>query len=254
MDRGRFDALARLVFRTHSRRAALAAILGATLVPHPLPTVLAKSKKKGKAKGKRKRHPGGVAPVPLPPAPLVPVCFPGDNCFPVGQGTVNEDCDFAFSNLFVDLDAHGAVLSRANFTNAALFQANLRGAVLADACLVNANLLHAQIDNSTVLDGAIFCNTVMPDGSFNNSGCDRGTACCPTTPPPGGTCRGRLNLCGLFAGDCCEGLTCTSTFDPLVFSCQRACQSNADCLPGTHCDVNHVVCNFLFHSKCCVSN
>ena len=182
MDATQFDHLTRMLCASVSRRGSLAAVLGATLLRYDPGAVLAgggkgkgknRGKGKGKSKGKRRRN----AP---PPLPVGKACFTGANCIP-GHGAVNEDCDFSSSTLFRNLDAHGAVLSRANFANANASGADLRGAILDDACFVDAVLLDARFDNSTVLGSAIFCNTRMPDGTINNAGCDRPTACCATS-------------------------------------------------------------------------
>ena len=53
MDSGQFDTLAQRIASKQSRRAAIAALLGATLLG-PLSTLAAKRKGKGKGKGKDK--------------------------------------------------------------------------------------------------------------------------------------------------------------------------------------------------------
>jgi hypothetical protein len=138
----------------------------------------------------------------------VVTCFPGTNCNFPGAGVVATGCDFSGSTTFRDLDARGAILSGANFTNADLSGADVRGALLDGACLVGADLHDARLDTSTLLDGAIFCRTVMPDGAINDTGCTHGTSCCPTanvSPPQGRSCRTLHEYCGLILGDCCAG-------------------------------------------------
>jgi hypothetical protein len=213
MDRGQFDALARFVSTKGSRRTALAAVLGAALLGRDPAAALGKGKKV-KAQAKAKAKP----------------CYPGTNCTP-GKGKNTSGCDFSNSTIFHTKDARGANLSNSKFTLADLGGADFRGANLSGGCFVDASLLGATLGSSVNLGKAIFCNTVMPDGSINNSGCDRGTACCPTTCqgdscPPGG-CNLLDELCGALAGPCCAGQgTCTGG----VFStCQTSCFANFQC-------------------------
>jgi hypothetical protein len=165
MDRRQFDALARLVATRTSRRGAIAALLGAAFLPLAPEAVRAQNDKQ------RPRRAGK--------------CFPGDSCIP-GTARINTRCDFSGSALFRGLAAQASNLSQANFTLADLSGANLRAANLRGACLVGADLMSAIVDESTRFTGAIFCQTTMPDGSVNNSGCQLGTACCPTSLSPGG--------------------------------------------------------------------
>src|SRR5438477_82706 len=60
-----------------------------------------------------------------------------------------------------------AALTRANLSRADLKHANLSYANLTLANLARADL------SGAVLMGARFCNTTMPDGSQNNSDCER---------------------------------------------------------------------------------
>jgi hypothetical protein len=204
MDASQFDRLTRRVSAVVPRRGALAAVLVPAFLSLSLGAPLAgkgtakarrkkaksegkgKKKRKGKGKGKRKntqngKNTGNETQNPSPPAAAVTTpCYPSLNCTP-GQGKINQDCNFAKSTLFRDQDARGAVLIGSNFTQADLSNADLRGAVLNGACLADAVLLDAQIDSSTVLGDAIHCHTIMPDGTIDNSGCNRVTPCCPLT-------------------------------------------------------------------------
>jgi len=202
MDASQFDRLTRIVSAAVSRRGALAAVFVPSFLSLTLGETLAgkgharrkkansegkgkgKKKRKGKGKGKQKNGQNGAGDQtqnPSPPAAAVTTpCYPGLNCTP-GQGSINQNCNFANSTLFRDQNARGAVLIGSNFTKADLTNADLRGAVLNGACLVDAVLLDAQIDSSTVLGDAILCHTIMPDGTIDNSGCGRVTPCCPLT-------------------------------------------------------------------------
>ncbi len=170
MDREQFDAIARLAWTRKSRRAALAALVGAALLGHgPVPTpakLLAKRNRKGKKRNKAKKTKGKGP------------CYPNTHCIP-GPGMDNVGCDFSFSTLVRDKDVHGSHLRRTNFRGADLAGADFRGTDLGGACFVGANLEGATLGPSVDLDGAIFCNTVMPDGRINSSGCGKTTACCP---------------------------------------------------------------------------
>jgi hypothetical protein len=169
MDREQFDDFARFVGSRQSRRAALAALLGAALFGHaPAPT---SAKLLAKPKGKKKRNKGNKP-------TGASQCYPGRNCIP-GPGRDNAGCDFSISTHFRGRDARGAQLSRTNFRGAGLSGADLQGADLGGACLVGANLEGAKLGPSVDLRGAILCNTTMPDGSVNDSGCAKTTPCCP---------------------------------------------------------------------------
>jgi uncharacterized protein YjbI with pentapeptide repeats len=162
MDRGQFDALARLVWTRQSRRAALAMLLGAAVlgrVPAPL---LAKKTKKRKAT-----------------AAAADACYPNTACIP-GKGRNASGCDFSFSSLLQNKDVRGSNLSNSNFIGANLTGADFRGANLSGGCFVGADLTGARLGGSVNLGGAIFCQTTMPDGTRDNSGCERETACCRT--------------------------------------------------------------------------
>jgi hypothetical protein len=169
------------------------------------------------------------------------VCYPGTHCFP-GHGATNAGCDFSGSDVFRDVDAHGAILSDTNFTGADASGANFRGAVLNGACFVDATLDGAIIDNSTVLDDAIFCHTVMPDGSLNNTGCNNPTACCPTEHDPSAAgCTDNNNFCSGNQANClgfddCGCFTtvendqiCGNTANFLGCPVTTGCTSSDDC-------------------------
>jgi uncharacterized protein YjbI with pentapeptide repeats len=153
MDRGQFDALARLVWTEQSRRTALATLLGAALLGQAPVSVA--SKKKAKASSKP--------------------CYAGTRCTP-GKGRNTSGCDFSGSVEFFEGDFRGANLSNSNFTGAQLAKANFRGANLSGACLVGASLADAKLGGSVNLHNAVYCRTLMPDGSINDQDCDKGTA------------------------------------------------------------------------------
>ena len=186
MDHEHFDSLARLVSTQQSRRNAVAALLGAMLLRHELDATLARNRRKVKAQAKTRAK-----------AKAKP-CYPGTRCTP-GKGRNTSGCDFSHSTHFKNKDVRGANLSNSNFFAADLESADFRGANLSGSCFVAASLLNAKLGSSVNLGNAIFCHTLMPDGSFNMSGCEHATACCPLCPggdcPLEGACTPLENLC-----------------------------------------------------------
>jgi uncharacterized protein YjbI with pentapeptide repeats len=142
-------------------------VLGAAVLGRAPDAAAARRKGKGKGKNKSARP-----------------CYPGRGCIP-GSGRDNAGCDFSGSAAFRELNAQGAHLAGTNFAGADLRGANLSGANLGKACLVGADLTGADLDGAK-LKGAILCGTTLPDGSIDDSGCDQGTACCPTSPENSG--------------------------------------------------------------------
>jgi hypothetical protein len=176
MDRERFDAITRVL----GKEGSLGAALGAVLLGSSLQTA---AKPKNKKKNKKKKNPPQT-------------CFGTKDCRFPSDGQDFEDCNFAGDSLgncngcnFRDADLGGADLSGESYQGASFREANLRGANLEDAdvsgvsfrdaCLVDATLLGANTDGAH-FGGAILCNTILPNGTVSNSGCDRGTTCCPT--------------------------------------------------------------------------
>jgi hypothetical protein len=258
MDPRRFDSLVQSLSTGATRRHALAALLAGLVAPL-LPGHDAAAKRKTKhrntgrgsnrdrdkdhGKGKRKaqaknkdnkntkKNRAQAAAVPAK-------CFNGSPCIP-GPGKNLAKCNFGGSSALKNKNVKGANLGGANLAGADASGANFSGANLGDACLVGAILTGARINGSTNLGGAIFCRTTMPDGSENNSGCDKGTPCCPTcdedNPCDDGEvcCNGRRR-----DGDCCVTGDCNDNPDPLCRS--ATCQSNQCAYPpvsnGTTCN------------------
>jgi hypothetical protein len=244
VDRGRFDALTRLVGTTGSRRTALGALLGTLALGE---AAYAKGGKHHHHKGQRSR--GGKR-----------VCYPGDTCVP-GTARTNTRCDFSNSNVFRNLDAQSSNLSGSNFSNADLSGADLRAVNLSDTCLVNTDLTGAIIDESTNFHRALFCNTTMPDGSVRNAGCDHLTGCCPCAGPTcllgGGSpdCDKTLNhTCSVFNKDDCCGLqACFATIVPGLTVCSYKCNNDGDCQNAiahqdVQCRLDGFFCPF---QRCC---
>lgn len=248
MDRDDFDALARLVSTKQSRRSAVVALLGATVLGHDPDATLAKDKQKVKAaaKAKAKNKP----------------CYPGTSCIP-GKGRNTSGCDFSNSTHFKNKDVRGANLSNSNFFAADLEGADFRGANLSGSCFVAASLLNAKMGSSVNLGNAIFCHTLMPDGSFNMSGCDQTTACCPACP--GGACifegcTPLENICIPMppARPCCPNTKCVRLVQVNFFTgntCQsQGCSTNAECqtrFPGQDV-ICKSDCGLLHPGSCCL--
>jgi len=171
MDRGQFDDLARLVWTRHSRRTAVTAVLGVALLGRVPATVLAKGK--GDGKGKVRAQAKAKAKTQATP------CYPGGKQCRPGKGKNSSGCDFSFSTVLRNKDVRGSNLSHSSFRGADLRGADFRGANVSGSCFVGADLLGAKLGASVNRRQAIFCNTRMPDGSFDASGCDKTTACCP---------------------------------------------------------------------------
>jgi hypothetical protein len=221
MDPTRFDALVRSLGTVASRRA-LAGLLAALAAPL-LPGSASADRKRGKARGKRRGRRIRAEAVPAS-------CCGGGNCTP-GPGKNLQKCCYEGQNL-AGANFKGSNLGSANFSGATLTNADFRSANLDKACFVDANLTGAKLAGANT-GTAIFCRTTMPDGLVNNSGCDKGTECCPTCdaarPCPadqvccGGRCR---------RGDCCTDAQC-----PSGLCCARVCCAEGQvCRDGTCAD------------------
>ena len=249
MERGQFDALARLISRTSSRRTALATLLGVAVLNHETPELLAE----------RKNHRRSVAGEATAVARL---CYPGGtNCKP-GKGKNTSGCDFTNSTALFQGNFRAANLSKSNFSGAQLAQADFRGANLSGACFVKANLRDAKLGASVNLSKAIFCRTLMPDGSINDRDCGGGTTCCPTPTICEGTacgpddCVPNGDICTLlwFGNSCCDNQVCTPEIVPFITSCQLPCTTQQQCHDldpsGTLvCAPNAAACPFI--GNCC---
>ena len=212
MDCGHFDAIARLVSTQQSRRSAVVVLLGAALLGHDPDAALAKRRKR------KRRGRGGDDDDNRGETPL---CFQGSPCL-IKQGANLRDCNFFNSDDLRNGNCQGCVLSGANLAGADLSGASLQGAILGDACLVDADLSGADVDG-VLFDEVIFCRTIMPDGSENNSGCERATRCCQTDRPQGG---GGGQSCH-FDDDCGTNETCVGEQCHPCIVCASGCRFTA---------------------------
>jgi hypothetical protein len=248
MDRDRFDALTRLLGRAGSRRAALGAVLGATVGGSALVTQAKKGKNK-KKKNKKKAPQTCFGTL---------VCeFPSDgldfeNCDLFGTVIPTCDgCNFRRADLGnTDLSEgsfQGVSFRNANLSGANLEDADVSGASFRDACLSGANLEDANTDGAD-FRGAIFCGTILSDGSVDDSGCDDTNNCClPPQSECGGPCI-KDDDCPVDSS-CCDGICCGGVFDCLdsipgpgevcvdtgIGGCSEPCLKDADCPVGWAC-------------------
>lgn len=207
MDRERFDALARLLATTGSRRATLGAFLGVGLLGHD-PDALAKpGKGRGKDRKRRRKRGRNDRDDDQNPEPSSEACCGATKpCAPPEPGSTRAGCDFGDRSFagedhhgsifrriegaganFDDTDNHGSVFAAACLRFATFRGANLRGTTWDNACLFAADFTGADLGgDAATLAGAVLCATTMPDGTRNDRDCGRSQAhpCC--LPPPGG--------------------------------------------------------------------
>jgi hypothetical protein len=249
MDRDRFDALTRVFGKAGSRRALLGALAGSTLL---VPGLAAEAKKH---KAKKKGNKGKARAQSDRPD----TCFGTRACaFPSDGRTLRacdlsgteiascDGCDFRYADLgFVDLTEgsfQGASFRDANLAGAFLDYSDVSGVSFRGACLVGADLFGANTDGAD-FRGAILCGTTMPDGSIDDSGCDNGTDCCPTTPCTPGTCPPGCEEADLVPG---PGTACISDEG----GCDFPCIKDAEC-PETWLCVDDGFCEFTHcHPPC----
>ncbi len=271
MDRERFDALAKLLATTGSRRAALGALLSAGLFGQDPGAWANPGKRKNtqKARKRRKKRGGrnndGGSQEPDQPAR----CCGTKQCAPPEDGSTRAGCDYA-GRSFVGEDHNGSIFRgidgrNANFTatdnrgsvfaEACLQGATFRGATLGgstwgDACLFRADFTGANLGGDlTLFDDARFCDTVMPDGSVNNRDCGKATPCCQAQPGP--ACQ--------TAGDCadevCQTKACQNgqcAYTPVVNGSDPTGQCSTHCCEGGCCNPGATECNSL--GLCCAPN
>jgi hypothetical protein len=240
MDHESFDRLTRLISASGSRRAMLGSLLGILLASTQLPSAGARRRVSGKTKGRRTgkdhvsahaKHRGrakdskakdrrGVARTrnkARNEARRSRCCATG-NCAP-GPGKNLAKCCYTDQHL-AGKNFKGANLTAANFSGADLTNSSFKAANVRNACFVDADLTGATFTGANT-SGAIFCRTQTDTGE-DNSGCERGTRCCPTCGAAGQAC---------CAGDACAaGLACV---DDICGSCGG---DDEPCCAGRVCD------------------
>jgi acyl carrier protein len=256
MDPTRFDALARMLFAATTRRGVVGLLLGAGFAGFDR-EALARSKKrtskKGIARAKRRREGKGVGEPTRRNAQdrsarqagaEAASCCASGACAP-GQGKNLRKCCYQGQNL-TGKNFKGANLDSANFARATLTGANVQGANLGKACLVDATLTGVKTNPSTNWGGAILCRTQTNAGE-DNSGCGRGTPCCPTCdarhPCTAGEvcCNGRCSR-----GDCCDSGQQSTCDDG-----QMCCAGN--CVDGECCQADDCPAQTC-HRRACAAN
>jgi uncharacterized protein YjbI with pentapeptide repeats len=200
MDADRFDALARTLRSATTRRTALSGVVAGVLGLLGLPAAAdhrptRSGRHRSRARDKRQ-----------PSAQSIPArCFRGTRCTP-GPGANISNCDFGGMTALRRANCRGCNASSIDLSRADASGADFGGANLGGACLVDTDLTGAVLKGAQ-LGGAIFCRTRMPNGSLDNSGCAKGTACCPTTCRPA-TCQSLGKECGAWPDGCGGTLSC----------------------------------------------
>jgi uncharacterized protein YjbI with pentapeptide repeats len=248
MARDRFAAIVRLLATPGSRRHALGVLLGLSLLGARAPVRAkpgnrrstrqghrhhkdhgrhkAKDKKQQKRQRKRANRVEASA-----------TCCAAKTCTP-GAGKNLSKCCYQNQQL-PGASFKSSNLTDANFAGANLVGAKFQSANLTRTCFVAADISGANFTNAN-LSGVVFCRTSTSSGE-DNSGCSRGTPCCPTCdalhrcPPEQVCCGGRC-----LAGNCC-GTGVPSTCPAEEICCANACVpgeccTNAQCENGEVCD------------------
>jgi hypothetical protein len=242
MDGRSFDRLARLFGAAGSRRDALRAALGVALfgispsLSHGKDRDEAGKRRnsRGKSGDRRRESDKGLGQRRkrgrVRAQALRGGCCSSGNCAP-GAGRNLAKCCYQVQNLSGQ-NFKGANLGGANFSGATLINANFSSANLDKTCFVGANLRGARMAGTNT-GTVIFCRTTMPDGSTNDSGCGKGTDCCPTCEGP---CPSGQRCCGngtcaecCSDGHCADGLSCNGG---VCGECVPDC-ANRECGPDS---------------------
>ncbi len=208
------------------------------------------SRHNGKGTGKRRRRDKGKGNDRRRKADVQAAaarCFNGRPCRP-GSGANLQNCDFTGSSALKNVNCTGCNAGGISLIGGDASGANFRGANLGNACLIDADLTNAKFNGGTNLSGTLFCRTTMPDGSVNNSGCDRDTRCCGTCIAIGGVCGAGIG------GSCYGGATCQSGIcacpanEP--HNCNGVCQQ---CCNDGNCSGSTPKCCGGVCRKCCAA-
>ena len=237
MDATRFDRLAKTLSASASRRGALGALWAGIACPLLFGPEAEAGKRGGKGKGrsrgkdrggnKRKHENRGQGASPRSVTAESP-CYPGTSCA-VGANKNLSKCNLSGTAALKNKTCKGCNLSKANLTKADARGANLQGANLSEACMVDTDLTGATFSGVNT-SGAILCRTKMTNGSINNSGCSKGTNCCPTCAAIGAACGGNLG------GGCCGGATCQNGVCACPTDKPRTCGGTCqECCTDGHC-------------------
>ena len=234
MDEQRFDAIARSLGTTRSRRGAIGLLAGAAGIG--LAGADAKQRrgrKHGKGKGAK------------PAAQSAACAAAGSKACTVAQakpGAILNGCDYAATDL-AGAALNAANLSKASFADADLSGANLAGAGLGGACLNGADLSGASLRGTNLsgadLTGADLCGADLRGSNVKPAQLATATLCCSTTRPNGrkvgcpaeqtchgGVCVHDCPVCQTYSGGACGP-------DPaLDHACTGPCPSGQWCDAG----------------------
>jgi hypothetical protein len=267
MDQQAFDRLTRLFGQARTRRESIGALLGVAIAGFAEHSAGAKSggKRRGRRENDERGHDKSRAKrKPAHDEQVAPGCYSGTPCV-LGKGKNNFQCDLSGMDLS-GKNLSGSNLSKANFAGAVVKNANLSKSTLSEACFLGADLTDANLKGANT-SGAIFCRTVMPDGSVNDSGCDKGTTCCPTCLALGERgCRAGIPCCaGVCGGDDGNVCVCPSGTEECNGACRdlqsdrkhcgacgHRCSGNETCSGGRcACGPGNVICNDVCVSGAC---
>ena len=229
MDDCRFDAIARSLGTTRSRRGALGLLAGAA----GLGIAGADAKRRKHGKGRKAK----------PAAQSAACAAAGSRTCTLAQakpGAILANCGYAATDLS-GAALNAANLSKASFADADLSGANLAGANLTGACLTGTDLRGANLRGTNLsgadLTGADLCGADLRGSSAKPAQLAAATLCCSTTQPNG-------RKAGCPAGLTCEGGDCVCAPcqtlsggacvpDPALFhTCAGPCPSGQWCDAG----------------------
>ena len=256
MDDRRFDAIARSLGTSRSRRGALGLLAGAAGLG--LAGADAK-RRKGKGKGKHGR--GGKAHL----AEQSAVCAAaGSRTCTLAQakpGAILSNCNYAGASLYTHA-LNAANLTKASLADADLSGANLAGANLSRACLAGADLTLASLRGTNLtkvdLTGAdlrganlrgsnvkpaqlatatVDCGTTLPNnkpgGCPTGATCESGACVCPPCQSPiDGACAPDPALDHACGGSCPSGQWCDAGACADVASTVRVTDVGSRCSHG----------------------
>jgi hypothetical protein len=250
VDRDRFDSLTRVLATTPSRRAALGALLAASVAAVPGLTDARNKKSKNRKKDRknaRKKTPAVAAPaVEASISAEAVVCQPPRHSANLSGCNYNNDdlsgADLSSSRM-VGTSFRGTNLCGADLSSSQLKNADFRGFAAGNVTnLTNADLHSSGCAGILTNSRTIFCNTIGCDGEVINPDCAATCACTPTT------CAEEGVECGVIPDGCGETLTCGPCSAPEVcclgsgLTCATSGTCNA-CLDT--CPDRCGVCNLL---------
>ncbi|MFN8594170.1 MAG: pentapeptide repeat-containing protein [Thermomicrobiales bacterium] len=205
MDANHFDRLSRFIGATTSRRAALAALVGAGLSGLD-GTVRAKGKDRGKTPGKGKHHGERRSGVGAEAT-----------CATPGHGQNLSGCNFNNTDL-VNANLSSSTMKGTTFRGANLCGANLRSSQLKDAdfrgfadpnratILFKTDLSSSACNGTQFNSRSLFCGTKLCNGTISNRDCpggvDSADLCCDCDGPNQFCDHGTCRSCDVCASGC----------------------------------------------------